>query len=263
VTVVPAVRVVSPLDGVVPVTLNPVSAITYTVCVPAVTRAVEAVSPVLYVNVYESGVDVVLTIAGGVTVHENVPVPPGGSVKLVASIDPAAKRNVGVPKVPDAEHVLADQPEFPKETRNWFSEYALEDGLLSLKVFVLAKAVADLYTVTLVDAVPGLAFWANTGIERGTRKRSPENSRSARMVPELNFVRYAFVGVFIIFILAGRDGLYKGDGQIVHFGRIGQKGSRDRPLSRLFGGIEAALGPMGIFLHSTFESEAKYRFFIH
>ena len=40
---------------------------------------------------------------------------------------------------------------------------------------------------------------ALTGAARGIRNNTPESASNARIVPELNFVRYAFVSVFILF----------------------------------------------------------------
>ena len=40
---------------------------------------------------------------------------------------------------------------------------------------------------------------ALTGAARGIRNNTPESASNARIVPELNFVKYAFVGVFILF----------------------------------------------------------------
>lgn len=53
----------------------------------------------------------------------------------------------------------------------------------------------------MTDAVGRLPFEAKTGVADtiGIRTRRPERARIARIVPELNFVVYAFVGVFIIF----------------------------------------------------------------
>ena len=39
---------------------------------------------------------------------------------------------------------------------------------------------------------------ALTGAARGIRNNTPENASNASIVPELNFVKYAFVGVFIL-----------------------------------------------------------------
>ena len=49
----------------------------------------------------------------------------------------------------------------------------------------------------LVTVMVGpLAFAAVVGEASGMRTRSPENARKTRISPELNFVIYAFVGVF-------------------------------------------------------------------
>ena len=42
-------------------------------------------------------------------------------------------------------------------------------------------------------------------------------ARSARIVPELNFVTYAFVSVFNIFVLTGLFAIFKENGQMVYF----------------------------------------------
>ncbi len=42
-------------------------------------------------------------------------------------------------------------------------------------------------------------FIASTGAAIGMRNNMLERARIASIVPELNFVRYAFVGVFILF----------------------------------------------------------------
>jgi hypothetical protein len=70
--------------------------------------------------------------------------------------------------------------------------------LLKLNVTPAVEA-ADLNTVTLDEALPALALAANTGIAEGTMKSNPENARSVRRIPELNFVTYAFEGVFILY----------------------------------------------------------------
>ena len=44
-----------------------------------------------------------------------------------------------------------------------------------------------------------LAFAAKIGEATGMRNRRPENAKSARIVPELSFVTYAFEGVFILY----------------------------------------------------------------
>ena len=54
-----------------------------------------------------------------------------------------------------------------------------------------------------------LEFAALAGVTSGTMTRRPESARIASIVPELNFVRYAFVGVFNIFSLARPGCLYK------------------------------------------------------
>ena len=49
----------------------------------------------------------------------------------------------------------------------------------------------------LVTVMVGpMAFAADAGVASGMRRRSPENARKTSISPELNFVIYAFVGVF-------------------------------------------------------------------
>ena len=48
----------------------------------------------------------------------------------------------------------------------------------------------------VTEMVGPLAFAADAGAASGIRTRSPENARKTRISPELNFVIYAFVGVF-------------------------------------------------------------------
>jgi hypothetical protein len=76
--------------------------------------------------------------------------------------------------------------------------YELEVGLARVTVNDCdAPPIAGLLPVTV--AVGRLPFEAKTGDAMGIKKRRPERARIARIVPELNFVRYAFVGVFIYF----------------------------------------------------------------
>ena len=61
-------------------------------------------------------------------------------------------------------------------------------------------------TITLGEAekvgrVALLAAYA--GATAGTRMSRPERARIASIVPELIFVKYAFVGVFILFSIKG------------------------------------------------------------
>jgi hypothetical protein len=52
---------------------------------------------------------------------------------------------------------------------------------------------------------------------KGITNRNPDNSRSARIIPELIFVTYAFESVYNIFGSSYRATLYKADEQMVHF----------------------------------------------
>jgi hypothetical protein len=47
--------------------------------------------------------------------------------------------------------------------------------------------------------VGATAFAATTGAATGTKKRMPDNARIARVSPELNFLAYSFVRVFILY----------------------------------------------------------------
>ncbi len=72
--------------------------------------------------------------------------------------------------------------------------------------------------VGYIVAVTGAWVAARTGATAGTMTRIPESARSARIVPELIFVTYALVCVYIVFGRRGPNGVYKGNGQIVYFG---------------------------------------------
>ena len=56
---------------------------------------------------------------------------------------------------------------------------------------------AGLFPVAVT--VGRLAFAAKIGVATGMRKSRPEKAKSARIVPELNFVTYALEGVFILY----------------------------------------------------------------
>ncbi len=76
---------------------------------------------------------------------------------------------------------------------------ALVAGLVTVTV----NAVEFVWPVTrlkLGASVAKAPFCAAlTGAARGIRNNTPESASNARIVPELNFVRYAFVRVFILF----------------------------------------------------------------
>ena len=61
---------------------------------------------------------------------------------------------------------------------------------------------------------------ANVGVASGTRTSIPESASNAMNSPELNFVKYTFVGVFNIFSHAHLDSIYKLHGRIVHISGI-------------------------------------------
>jgi hypothetical protein len=92
-------------------------------------------------------------------------------------------------------------------------------GLVTLKDKASPAVAPSIGFPLVVVAVRGFGLTAFTGATRGTRRSMLENARSDRIVPELNFLTYAFVSVFNIFILLGRDGLFKVDGRVIHFSR--------------------------------------------
>jgi hypothetical protein len=53
---------------------------------------------------------------------------------------------------------------------------------------------------------------ACAGTAMGTKNSMPERASNARIVPELNFVTYAFVCVFNIFDLRGLARVFRDDG---------------------------------------------------
>ena len=57
----------------------------------------------------------------------------------------------------------------------------------------------DAITFGVMVKVSGEELVPKAGVARGTRIRRPENARSARIVPELNFVTYALFGVYIMY----------------------------------------------------------------
>ena len=66
---------------------------------------------------------------------------------------------------------------------------------------MIVTAVPEPPTIALgVKVITGRSeFAAETGLAMGTRKSIPEIARIAKIIPELNFIGYAFVGVFILF----------------------------------------------------------------
>jgi hypothetical protein len=67
---------------------------------------------------------------------------------------------------------------------------------------------------------------ATVGAASGTRKSIPETASSAMRSPELNFLKYTFVGVFNIFRRCGLKSIFKHRGRIVHFrGKFGRVGA--------------------------------------
>ena len=66
-------------------------------------------------------------------------------------------------------------------------------------VIFTAGNVPAAITFGVMENVGETAFAPKTGDATGMRMRSPENANSASIVPELIFLKYAFVGVFIIF----------------------------------------------------------------
>jgi hypothetical protein len=88
-------------------------------------------------------------------------------------------------------------------------------GFVSLNVIV-GVAPPNTGAPTVTVTVGRLALAALTMDEKGIAKISPENARSMRIVPELIFRLYAFVGVYIIFRLGNLESIFKWDGQIVY-----------------------------------------------
>jgi hypothetical protein len=107
-------------------------------------------------------------------------------------------------------------------------------GLPTLKPTTFPALVASTVLSVMELMVIWLAFAALTVVIAGTRKKSPDTSSSARIVPELNFFTYAFVSVFNIFVLEGLKGVFKADGQIVyitlHSGRFCPNGQANNTL---------------------------------
>ena len=73
----------------------------------------------------------------------------------------------------------------------------------------------------LVVMVGRDAFEARTGDVKGITNRNPDNTRSAKIIPELIFVTYAFESVYNIFGCSCRATLYKADEQMVYFWSMG------------------------------------------
>jgi hypothetical protein len=82
-----------------------------------------------------------------------------------------------------------------------------------------AVAVAAITALGVAVNVGRVAFCAAmTGAARGIRNTAPESTSNASIVPELNFVRYAFVGVFIIiFGHPSRRTVFKACGRFIYF----------------------------------------------
>jgi hypothetical protein len=89
-----------------------------------------------------------------------------------------------------------DQPE-GAVTVNADTAYWFEAGLKMDSVAV--GVVADATTFGVMVKTTGEVLVPNAGVASGTRTRSPENARSARIVPELNFVTYALLCVYIVY----------------------------------------------------------------
>jgi hypothetical protein len=98
------------------------------------------------------------------------------------------------------------------EIANW-----LLDGLDTVKAStVSAPAVVCGKVEVTGERISAFELEAKTGVATGTRKRIPDTASSASTSPELRFLRYEYLGVFIIFELTGRNEIYKGHGQIVY-----------------------------------------------
>jgi hypothetical protein len=82
-------------------------------------------------------------------------------------------------------------------TMKFVSAYWFEPGLVSRNGTHSLSPPPQLWEYSLT--VGGTAFVACTGETTGTRKRMAENANSARIVPELNFVTYALLGVYIMY----------------------------------------------------------------
>ncbi|MDE1852989.1 MAG: hypothetical protein KGI38_04475 [Thaumarchaeota archaeon] len=166
--------------------------------------------------------------AGAVAVKVKVSVRPGGMPAAVPTEndDTEAVRPEDV-KLQTGKKLPAGQLAPPTDqplgatTETPVMVYTLLPGLDTVTEKVVAVAPPPRAGLLLVtDMLGRLALDAKAGVATGTRMRRPEIARSARIVPELNFVTYAFVSVFNIFILTGLNGLFKVNGQIVHFSRI-------------------------------------------
>jgi hypothetical protein len=128
-------------------------------------------------------------------------------------------------KVPGCTQAVAVHPVGRRITTVLIA-YAFELGLPTENVTTFPALPARTALSARLEMVIWLAFAARTGVTAGTRKKSPDTRRSARIVPELNFVTYAFVSVFNIFRPKGPDGVFKADGQIVHFALYSRRFSR-------------------------------------
>jgi hypothetical protein len=83
--------------------------------------------------------------------------------------------------------------------------YALLDGLATDIVSPVVAVPRSTFGDT--ENVGGEELEANTGAATGIRNSIPDTASSASISPELNFLRYAFVGVFILYF---REGLLAG-----------------------------------------------------
>jgi hypothetical protein len=80
--------------------------------------------------------------------------------------------------------------------------YALDEGLEIVTETAVAAHVPDVQPgITLGDRpiVGATALAAITGEAMGTRNSNPDNARIARVNPELNFLAYSLLRVFILY----------------------------------------------------------------
>jgi len=80
-------------------------------------------------------------------------------------------------------------------------------GFETVIVIVIPAAPPATGLLLVMEIVGAEALAANTGAATGMRMSKPENARSAKTSPELNFVTYALEGVFILY--------FQGSGPIV------------------------------------------------
>jgi hypothetical protein len=95
--------------------------------------------------------------------------------------------------------------------------YRLPDGFEIVMEITLPALPPKTGLLLLTLMVGRFAFEAKTGVATGTRNRSPEIARIARIVPELNFVTYALDCVFNIFRIRRQDEVFRYDGRFVYF----------------------------------------------